>query len=82
MTQFSLMHGTLPEDAYVQALAAAIRDVRVVRLQVRSPSPRVVHPVHLTFDGAAWSLTCALAPDVPIRQENWGDLNISNRGFA
>jgi predicted DNA-binding transcriptional regulator YafY len=75
-------HGTVPEDAYVQALAGAIRDARIVRLRARSPSPRVVHPVQLRFDGAAWALICALSPDAPIPQTEWGDLNISNRRFG
>ncbi len=80
--RFGITSGLAHEpDPYVMALAEAVRDKRIVTLQARSQKPRKVHPAALTLSQKGWQLTDALAPDTPIPQNGWGDLNISARQF-
>lgn len=75
---------TVPQsdsDPRIEALAKAIRDNRVVRINARSKSPRIIHPIHLTFSQNGWSVVDALTPDTPIRISRCGDLNISAKTF-
>jgi predicted DNA-binding transcriptional regulator YafY len=73
---------SIDPDPYVMALAQAVREKQIVTLQARSARPRKVHPLALTLADDGWWLTDALDPDVPIHQDNWGDLNISSRRFS
>jgi predicted DNA-binding transcriptional regulator YafY len=73
---------SIDPDPYAMALAQAVREKQIVTLQARSARPRKVHPLALTLADDGWWLTDALDPDVPIHQDNWGDLNISSRRFS
>ena len=64
-------------DPRVGALADAVRAGRVVRIQVKGKMPRTVHPECLIMPGSGWELVDALAPEHPIPQNAWGDINIS-----
>ena len=68
-------------DAYVMALADAVRHKHIVTLQARSTSARKVHPAALTLSTEGWLLTDAQDPASPIPQSQWGDLNISKRTY-
>lgn len=74
---FSIRAGVMPEDPRVPAMAEAVRYRRVVRLQARSPSPRVIHPCHLMLGRESCSVFCETAPGVEIPLSGWGDVNIS-----
>lgn len=69
-------------DPRLKALAEAIRDGRIVRIQARSRSPRTIHPVALVFAGDGWRIEDALSPGDTIALAEAGDINISARRFA
>jgi predicted DNA-binding transcriptional regulator YafY len=69
-------------DERITALAAAIKQRRIVRLQARSASPRTVHPTALLVTTGGWALIDALATAEAIPEAAWGDINISARRFA
>ena len=69
-------------DPRIPALANAIRGARIVRLNYPTRSQRLIHPIRLQADGTSWWLTCALSPDTPIPQDDWGNINISAKTFA
>ncbi|MEJ6392862.1 HTH domain-containing protein [Gymnodinialimonas sp. 2305UL16-5] len=69
-------------DAYVMALAEAIRERRIVRLRARSATPLDSHPARLSFDSGGWILHDARIGIAPVPQPDWGDLNISSRRYA
>ncbi len=63
-------------DPRIAALAAAIRDGRLVRLRSRSARPLLLRPTALTFGPDGWLLQGApSAPPIP--QDDWGDINIA-----
>ena len=64
-------------DPRVGALAEAIRGRRVVRLDARSASPVVVHPVRLLCAADGWAVVDARAPDHPVPQRDWHTVNVS-----
>jgi predicted DNA-binding transcriptional regulator YafY len=68
-------------DPRVRALAEAIRARRVVRLDARSRSPVVVHPVRLLRSADGWALVDGRARDTVVPQAAWGTVNISALGF-
>lgn len=62
------------------ALAMAVRQGCVVRLQVRSATPVTVHPVALILDAVGWRLAdAATGREWP--EADWGDINISAHRF-
>jgi len=69
-------------DARVPALADAVRNRAIVRIQAKSGSPRVIHPIGLVLGDSGWAIEDALAPGVPIPLTDAGDINISARSFA
>lgn len=69
------------DDPRVSALAAAIRDRRVVRLHAHRPNERTIHPCALVFDGSGWAVEDALRPADAVPLEACGDINISSRRF-
>jgi predicted DNA-binding transcriptional regulator YafY len=75
--------GVAPQDdARVAALADAVRRGQVVRLQARSRTPRVIHPVGLLWRDSGWCVVDGLAGDEIVPLSGWGDVNISARRFA
>lgn len=74
--------GAHEHDPRVPALAAAIRERRIVRLQAHQSGEREVHPVSLTWSPAGWALGDDRAPAEPIPIARWGDINVSARTFA
>lgn len=68
-------------DPRVRALTEAIRARRVVRLDARSRSPVVVHPVRLLRSLDGWALVDERTPDQPLPQGTWRTINISARSF-
>jgi predicted DNA-binding transcriptional regulator YafY len=71
-----------PDDPRVGALAGAIRNSAIVRLDSKSNSPRTVHPIALRFGSGEWLLVDALDSQHPIPDSQWGDINVSARRFA
>ena len=65
----------------VRALAGAIRGRRVVRLDARSRSPVVVHPVRLLRSPDEWAVADERTPDAVVPQRSWGTVNVSALGF-
>lgn len=81
--RFIIMAESPPEpDAYVMALAEAVREKHIVTLKARSNTPRTVHPSALIYSINGWTLTDAKDPNAPIAQADWGDINISKRTYA
>ena len=68
-------------DRRVRALAEAIRGRRVVRLDARSRSPVVVHPVRLLRSPDEWAVADERTPDAVVPQRSWGTVNVSALGF-
>jgi predicted DNA-binding transcriptional regulator YafY len=69
-------------DARVAALAEAIRDAAVTRIQAKSRVPRTIHPIALQFGPRGWAVIDANNPDDPIPLSQAGDINISARRFS
>ena len=72
---------TADPDRRVRALAEAIRGRRVVRLDARSRSPVVVHPVRLLRSPDEWAVADERTPDAVVPQRSWGTVNVSALGF-
>jgi predicted DNA-binding transcriptional regulator YafY len=70
------------EDPRVAALAGAIRNSAIARLNSKSANPRTVHPIALSFGPGGWALVDALDEKRPIPNKSWGDINVSARSFA
>ena len=78
--QFTLAAATPPADTRIAAIAQAIRDQRIIRLQAATQAEHVVHPVLLRQEADGWVLRGAAGADWP--QRDWGSVNISARRFA
>lgn len=70
------------DDPRLAALAAAVREQRVVRVQAYQTDERVVHPVALVCEPEGWVVEDALRPDTPTPLERCGDINISSKTFT
>lgn len=70
------------DDPRLPALAAAVRDRRVVRVRACRASERVLHPVALVWTPEGWLVEDALVPKTPERLDRCGDVNISSKTFA
>ena len=70
-----------PPDPRVSAMAQAVRNAQIVRLQARSATPRVIHPVRLVTDADGWEVIDDREPAEAIPLAQWGDINISARSF-
>jgi predicted DNA-binding transcriptional regulator YafY len=81
-SQFRLRPTQLPEDERVSALAEAVRRGLVVRIRVRGPDMRTVHPLGLTFGASGWELIDALDPGTSIPITDCGTINISSQVFT
>jgi predicted DNA-binding transcriptional regulator YafY len=70
------------DDPRLPALATAIRDTRLVRINAHQPMERVVHPVALVYEPDGWSLEDDLSPNAPVRLAACGPINVSSRTFT
>jgi predicted DNA-binding transcriptional regulator YafY len=68
-------------DPRVPALANAIRESRIVRVNANRKSERVLHPVALVCGRQGWFVDDDLAPGAPVSLAACGDINISARRF-
>lgn len=78
-TMFPAQTETGAPVAEREALARAVRDRRIVRLDA-TRTPRTIHPVALTVTSGAWRVTDGLTGQ-EIEESLWGDINISARRF-
>lgn len=64
------------DDPRIAAIAQAIRQGLTLRCQARSATPILLRPTALSHDAAGWSV---FGPplDLPLRQADWGDINLS-----
>jgi len=69
------------DDPRLPALAAAIRQARVVRINAYRPAERVIHPVALVCQPDGWHVEDDLAPATTICLEACGDLSVSSHTF-
>lgn len=69
------------DDPRLPALAAAVRERRVVRIWAHQPNERVIHPVALVCDADGWVVEDDLAPGVPVRLAGCGNVDISSKTF-
>jgi predicted DNA-binding transcriptional regulator YafY len=69
-------------DRRIAALAAAVREGRIVRIQARSREPVVIHPVALVMQDEGWAVIDGLRPGNTIALAACGDINISAKRFA
>jgi predicted DNA-binding transcriptional regulator YafY len=69
-------------DVRVAALAAAIRDSAITRIQSKSPAPKTIHPIALQFGPLGWAVIDARNPHTPIPDRDVGDINISAQRFS
>lgn len=69
-------------DERVAALAGAIRDSAITRIQARSRAPKTIHPIALQFGPFGWAVIDARNPDAPISNNDVGDINISAHRFS
>jgi predicted DNA-binding transcriptional regulator YafY len=68
-------------DPRIEAFVKAIRNHQIVRINARSRSPRVLHPIGLTYSENGWAVVDAQHPDSSTRIDECGDLNISAKRF-
>lgn len=73
--------GPAVDDPRLPALAAAVRERRIVRIRAFSPDERIVHPVALVCGPGGWSIEDALEVATPVPLDACGDINISARRF-
>lgn len=73
-----------PEDAdpRLPALAAAVRERRVVRIRAFRHDERVVHPRALVCAADGWRIEDARRPDDAVPLAECGDINVSAKTFA
>lgn len=69
------------EDERVAALAFAVRERRIVRINARSRSPVAIHPVSLTRSEASWAVRDELS-GATFLLDACGDINVSARSFG
>ncbi|MDX8351667.1 helix-turn-helix transcriptional regulator [Cognatiyoonia sp. IB215182] len=67
-------------DERVAAFALAVREKRIVRVNVNTDQAKTLHPIALTYDGRAWVVTDQLS-DAMIAVQTCGDINISAHRF-
>jgi predicted DNA-binding transcriptional regulator YafY len=77
-TRFVRVETAPVTDHRIAPVARAVSDGRIIRLQARSQSPRVVWPVRLSLGPDGWVLTDVRTGD-DIGLAAWGDVNITNR---
>ncbi len=77
-SQFSLAPADSQNDPRVAALAQAVREQRIVRLNVDSTA-RDLWPIRLTCAPDGWIVLCKTKASV--RQSDWGRINISSKRF-
>ena len=73
--------GVRVADPRVAALMEAIRRRQVVRLDARSTSPVVLHPVGLVRQADGWAVVDEREPDTVVPQARWGTVNVSAKLF-
>jgi predicted DNA-binding transcriptional regulator YafY len=73
--------GPSEPDPRLPALAAAVRERRIVRIQAYQPLERVIHPVALVCTATGWMMEDARRPDAPVPLASCGDINISAKTF-
>jgi predicted DNA-binding transcriptional regulator YafY len=72
----------IENDPRLAALAAAVREGRIVRIQARSGDPVVIHPVALILRDYGWAVIDGLKSERTISLAECGDINISTKRFA
>ncbi|MGL5824162.1 MAG: helix-turn-helix transcriptional regulator [Nocardioides sp.] len=72
---------TTPLDARVRAMAAAVRQCRIVRLDAYRPQEQTIHPITLAYRHNGWEVVDdRTEQSIPIRA--WGRINLSRRTFS
>ncbi len=69
-------------DPRLAALAMAVREGKIVRIQARSGSPRLIHPAALILRSDGWAVVDARSADGEIPLVECGDINISAKRFS
>ncbi|WP_293906158.1 HTH domain-containing protein [Phenylobacterium sp.] len=69
-------------DVRLPALADAVREARVVRIDTRSESSRTIHPIGLMLRVDGWFVIDAAAGEAAIALADCGDIAISARRFG
>ena len=83
MQQFRFVSDTAANaDPRVAALARAVRQKRVVRINAKSRSVREIHPVALVLTDGGWAIADDLADGAVIALSECGDINISRLTFG
>ncbi len=80
--RFTSAIGATADDPRLAALATAVRERRVVRIQAYQRHERVVHPVALVCSATRWIVEDDLLPDAPVPLDACGDINVSSKTFA
>lgn len=70
------------DDSRLRALAGAIREHRIVRINAGASRERVIHPIGLVCSPSGWVVEDQLTPEAPISLKDCGDINISSRTFG
>lgn len=68
-------------DPRLVAIADAIRDMKIVRINAHCPGERTIHPVALVLHPEGWRVEDAIARDL-IALNACGDINVSVRTFG
>jgi predicted DNA-binding transcriptional regulator YafY len=82
--QRQFRYGHAPQadhDPRIVALAAAVREGRIVRIRVRSQNSVVIHPAALIIRHDGWVVTDARSAGALIPLAECGDINISAKRF-
>jgi predicted DNA-binding transcriptional regulator YafY len=81
--RFRMMEsGAMADDPRLPALATAVRERRVIRIQAFGPDERVVHPHALVYERGGWCVEDGRRPGATIPLADCGDINISSATFA
>lgn len=81
MQKFSITTQSPPHDRRIAALADAVRDARIVRINAQQPGGQIIHPVALALTADGWQVTDALN-DQKVPVQSCGDINISAHRFS
>ena len=78
--RFEALPGEAPDER-LPALAKAVRDGLIVRIQARTAGVRMIHPVGLTLGSGGWAVIDARSGEMLLLTA-CGDINISAKRFV
>lgn len=68
-------------DPRIEAMAAAVKGRRIVRIKAKSADPKVLHPIALRLGRDGWAVVDGANDGAAVPMSAWIDINISSKTF-